>query len=94
MEKTSQPDEIRDRVVECFAGRKIMITGATGFLGKVLLEKILRCMTGVTHVYILVRSKKGKEPKQRLDELFNSAVSPVVMFFFFFSRKSNTEKKD
>jgi len=63
-----------DRIAETFAGRRILITGATGFLGKVLLEKLLRCLPDIAQIYMLVRPKKGKEPKDRLDEILDSAV--------------------
>lgn len=35
-------DSEKNRVVEMLRGRHIFITGGTGFMGKVLIEKILR----------------------------------------------------
>lgn len=31
-----------DRIGETFNGRTILITGGTGFLGKIIVEKLLR----------------------------------------------------
>lgn len=74
MEQTKIDEDIPDRIVETFTGRKILVTGGTGFLGKVLIEKFLRCLPDIAHVYMLIRPKKGKNPKQRLEEILNSAV--------------------
>lgn len=71
-------EEVCDRILQTFEGQNIFITGGTGFLGKVLLEKFLRCMPKVKQIYMLVRIKKGKNPKQRLDEIFNSALFEKV----------------
>lgn len=68
----------KDRVVETFVGRKIMLTGGTGFLGKVILEKFLRVLPEIAHIYMLIRTKKGKDPKQRLVEILNSPVSSFL----------------
>ncbi|XP_029679896.1 putative fatty acyl-CoA reductase CG5065 [Formica exsecta] len=67
-----------DRIVETFAGRKIMLTGGTGFLGKVILEKFLRCLPEIAQIYMLIRLKKGKDPKQRLLEILNSPLFEEV----------------
>lgn len=68
-------EDLPDRVSEMFAGKNILITGGTGFMGKVLVERLLRDMPKAKQIYLLVRPKKGKDPKHRLDEIFNSAVS-------------------
>ncbi len=60
-------------VREFYAGKNILITGATGFLGKVLIEKLLRC-TEVNKIYCLVRAKKGKSPQERLETFFQTKV--------------------
>lgn len=43
-------------------GKKVLITGTTGFLGKVLLEKIIRDIPDVAGVTLLIRGNK-KYPK-------------------------------
>jgi len=43
-------------------------------MGKVLIEKLLR-MTEVEKIYMLMRHKKGKEPKDRLGDVFSNPVS-------------------
>ena len=72
-------EELPDRIAEVFKGREILLTGGTGFLGKVIIEKFLRCLPEVGQIYLLIRPKKGKDPKHRLDELFNNAVSNKIV---------------
>ena len=56
-------------------GKTIFITGATGFLGKPLVAKILTEAPDVDKIYLLIRSKKGYDAQQRLvSEVFNSNV--------------------
>ncbi|CAN8023211.1 unnamed protein product, partial [Ixodes persulcatus] len=52
----------------------IFITGATGFLGKALLEKLLRSCPGISRIYILIRPKKDASPTGRLEVLLKSEV--------------------
>lgn len=68
-------DALPNRVCEAFADKEILLTGGTGFLGKVLLEKLLRTCSGLRKVYILVRPKKGKEPQERVRDILNAVVS-------------------
>ncbi|VEN61187.1 unnamed protein product, partial [Callosobruchus maculatus] len=44
----------------------ILITGGTGFLGKLLIEKLLRSCNELSKIYLLVRSKKRKDMPIRL----------------------------
>jgi len=60
-------------VVQFYNEKTVFITGATGFMGKVLVEKLLRS-TNVAKLYILMRPKKGVETEQRLKVLLSSAA--------------------
>lgn len=52
-------------IAKFYSGKSIFITGATGFMGKVLVEKLLRDCSQVKRIYILVRMKRGgKFPKE------------------------------
>lgn len=53
----------------------ILVTGGTGFLGKVLIEKLLRTCEDIQRVYILVRSKRGLSSEKRHADLIKNIVS-------------------
>lgn len=48
-------------ISQFYAGKNIFVSGATGFLGKVLVEKLLRDCASLNKIYILMRMKKGGE---------------------------------
>ncbi|KAM9278658.1 fatty acyl-CoA reductase 1 isoform 2-T3 [Morus bassanus] len=56
-------------IPEYYEGKNVLLTGATGFLGKVLLEKLLRSCPKVKAVYVLVRHKAGQTPEARVEEI-------------------------
>ncbi|KAL1414455.1 hypothetical protein MTO96_000859 [Rhipicephalus appendiculatus] len=62
------------QVSDFYKDREVLITGGTGFVGKVLLEKLLRSCSGLKRVYLLLRSKKGQGPQSRLEEMFDSPL--------------------
>ncbi|KAG5880869.1 hypothetical protein JTB14_017795 [Gonioctena quinquepunctata] len=57
-------------VTEWYRGRSIFITGGSGFMGKVMLEKLLFACPGIDKIYLLIRNKRGKSPQQRLDAMY------------------------
>lgn len=65
---------------ETFKNGIFLVTGSTGFLGKLLMEKLLRSCT-VKKIAILVRSKKGFNAHQRVIDIFKQAVSKIRKYF-------------
>ncbi|XP_045533620.1 putative fatty acyl-CoA reductase CG5065 isoform X2 [Pieris brassicae] len=57
-------------VNEWYRGRNVLVTGASGFMGKVLIEKLLYSIPDIGCVYALVRGKKGKSPETRIEEMW------------------------
>ena len=62
----------------------IFITGGSGFLGKVVIEKLLRCCPGVKKILMLLRTKKERTAEERIKSLFNIEVN-FYLFQYFFS---------
>lgn len=53
-------------IPEWLKGRGILVTGGTGFVGKVLVAKLLLSCPQGGNIYLLVRGKKGIAPNARL----------------------------
>lgn len=63
-------ESIENSVVsEWYRDKTVFITGGTGFMGKVLVEKLLRSCP-VKKIFMLVRSKRGADVRQRVEEMF------------------------
>ncbi|KAL5579886.1 hypothetical protein UlMin_012328 [Ulmus minor] len=54
-------------VLKFLENKNILITGATGFLAKIFLEKILRVQPNVKKFYLLLRANDAKSASQRLN---------------------------
>lgn len=64
----------RSQVVDYYKGRCVLVTGASGFLGKLIIEKLLRTCTEIKKIFVLIRPKRNKTAVERLDDLFSSII--------------------
>lgn len=91
MEASMPPEDLVDQtsraiqispIQKFYKGTNIFITGGTGFVGKLLVEKLLRHCQEIQTIYLLVRGKKGKDMHTRIDEMFDDPVSTIILFLF------------
>ncbi|XP_011306189.1 fatty acyl-CoA reductase 1 isoform X2 [Fopius arisanus] len=61
-------------IAEFYAGCEVLITGGSGFLGKILIEKLLRTCPKVGKLYLIMRAKKGKSSDERFKEHFEDPL--------------------
>ncbi|XP_020723448.1 fatty acyl-CoA reductase 1 isoform X1 [Bombus terrestris] len=59
---------------EFYAGSGILVTGATGFVGIGLLEKLMRVCPRITAIYILIRPKTNETIKQRFKKIMDDPI--------------------
>ncbi|KAL3725470.1 hypothetical protein ACJRO7_030489 [Eucalyptus globulus] len=55
-------------IVQFFENKTILVTGATGFLAKIFVEKMLRIQPNVKKMYVLIRAMDKQAATQRLHE--------------------------
>ncbi|KAJ8687688.1 hypothetical protein QAD02_023482 [Eretmocerus hayati] len=69
----SDPDDKKPTISQWFREREVFVTGGTGFMGKVLVAKLLLSCPDIRAIHILIREKKGVTPKTRLTSLLQQA---------------------
>ncbi|CAH9093396.1 unnamed protein product [Cuscuta europaea] len=80
--------------MEFLAGKSILITGATGFLAKVLVEKILRTQPDIKQLYLLIRANDSASAIKRFNtEVMDSELFRVVKQKYGEKFKALVEKK-
>jgi alcohol-forming fatty acyl-CoA reductase len=62
-------------IVNFYKDKTIFITGGSGFMGKVLVEKLLYSCSDLKQIMILMRPKRGKTGAERVAEFKNIPVA-------------------
>lgn len=68
------PGSDRSSIKSFYRNACILVTGGTGFVGKVLVEKLLRTCDSLQCIYLLLRSKRGLSSEERYHELIQNPV--------------------
>ncbi|KAI4502949.1 hypothetical protein M0802_001993 [Mischocyttarus mexicanus] len=58
--------DTRPSIPEWFRNRKVLITGATGFVGKIMIYKLLMSCPDIGNIFLMIRGKKGVDTQSRL----------------------------
>lgn len=59
---------MKSSIAEYYAHKSLLVTGASGFIGKVLIEKLLRSCPRLDKIYVLLRpgTRNGRPVEQRM----------------------------
>ena len=82
MAAVTGPNSEGSEIAEFYDSRCVLITGATGFMGKVLVEKLLRSCPGIQTIFLLMRAKSGADVRTRLHDLVSAKVSGSWMHMY------------
>ncbi|XP_049883818.1 fatty acyl-CoA reductase wat-like [Pectinophora gossypiella] len=75
MDMVDETDALGEsQIQKLFSGTTVLVTGGTGFLGKLLVEKLLRSCPDLRKLYLLARPKKNKDIAKRLQEQFDDVL--------------------
>ena len=64
-------------IAEALAGKRIAVTGGTGFLGTALIERVLRCVPDAELVVIVRPGRRGPEDRVRREILRNDCFDRI-----------------
>lgn len=76
-------------VKAAFAGATVLLTGASGYVGSIILEQLLRICPEVKTIFVVFRDKRNKSAKERLDDLLSSGMALFGSLFFSVSQDSS-----
>ncbi|XP_050306470.1 fatty acyl-CoA reductase wat-like isoform X2 [Anthonomus grandis grandis] len=63
----------QSQIKNFYKGKNVLLTGGTGYFGKLLIEKLLRT-TEVNKIYLIVRSKQDMLSEKRVAKMFEEPV--------------------
>jgi len=91
MERAIEDTSKWPSIPEMYKGRSVFITGGSGFMGKVLVEKLLYSCPDVAKIYLLLRPKRGVGEEARITEMMKLPVSTrteilVARIFLLFKK--------
>lgn len=61
-------------ISEWLQGRNVFITGGSGFMGKVLIYKLLVSCDHLENIFVLIRKKKDVDPQTRLQCMIKEQI--------------------
>jgi fatty acyl-CoA reductase len=70
----ADPGPSSSAIASYYSGKSVFVTGASGFLGKVLVEKLLRSCPQIGAIYVHIRDKKGRTGDDRVADLVSGKV--------------------
>lgn len=71
------------QITQTFDESTILITGGTGFLGQILVNKLLYTCIKIKKIFLIIRPKKGKSCEDRLEEMFASMVRIYLQNIYY-----------
>ena len=89
IKKMSRLNVNKPSISEFYNGTSVFITGGTGFIGKLVVEKLLRSCSGIENIYLLIRSKKNVNIKDRHLKVKNSPAFDLLR-----KKKSRSSEKN
>lgn len=67
-------------IKQFYEGKTIFLTGTTGFVGKVVLEKFIRSLPNVKKLFLMVRAKKNISVRDRFEKSILSSEIFAPLF--------------
>ncbi|XP_035658073.1 fatty acyl-CoA reductase 1-like [Branchiostoma floridae] len=69
LDRPKETIKMTSAIADFYKDKNVFVTGATGFLGKVLVEKLLRSCPEVKGIYLLIRPRGPQTVQERLNKM-------------------------